>query len=520
MDLDLIKDYIEYEQSIAQNDTKMFVKEEYVIPDTLPDVDDILMLDVKPMITNKEVGTDKVNLEGQLQYTILYMAKDGGATEAHSVIYNGNMSESIDMIGAQPNMYCDVELSIEHMDCVIINERKIAIQGFIVCKCNGYNINSFEIVKDVHEGKDIQFLKNPMTVDKVMEPIETELLGKTEVKIDMDKNECLKVVKYNISIGKKDVRVYDGGLKIEAMANVSILYKGKNGRDLFCVSENVPLYKEVTVDELKPNMEYFTDFCVQSFEYDVRQDDMGENRIIDVEFILKATTHVMYKEEVEVIQDGYCPTKLLNMDVKENNINVIQGHGYNECLVKGDIDVKDDELKASKVIMTTGTVCITDKSVKDDKVEVEGLLKVCVLYSTEDEERYLVTLDEDIPFSCKVDIAGTKPNMHASTSVSLEMIEGSLEAGNISIRAVVKVHCKVYYTIKNKFVVNMSINEGQIPAKKASIIIYAVQPEDTLWSIAKKYLTTMDEIVAINELSDGEDVKPSQKLIIPGRAVV
>ncbi len=461
MDLDLIKDYIEYEQSIAENDTKMFIKEEYVIPDTLPDVDNILMLDVKPMITNKEVGTDKVNLEVQLQYTILYMAKDGGATEAHSVVYNGNIFESIDMIGAQSNMYCDIELNIEHMDCVIINERKIAIQGFIICKCNGYNINSFEIVKDVHEGKDIQFLKNPMTVDKVMEPIETELVGKAEVKIDMDKNECLKVIKYDVTIGKKDVRIYDGGLKIEAMANVAILYKGKNGRDLFCVSESVPLYKEVTVDELKPNMEYFTEFEVQSFEYDVRQDDMGENRVIDVEFV-----------------------------------------------------------KPIKVIMTTGNVSITDKNIKNDKIEIEGLLKVDVLYSTEDEEQYLVTVEDEIPFSCKVDIAGTNPNMQANANISLEMIEGSLEAGNVSIRAIVKVHCKAYYNIKNKFVVNMAINDGEVPEKKASIIIYVVQPEDTLWSIAKKYLTTVDEIMNINELAEGEEVKPSQKLIIPGRATV
>ncbi|MEG0308160.1 MAG: DUF3794 domain-containing protein [Clostridium sp.] len=520
MDLNLIKDHIEYEQSIAQNDTKMFIKEEYVIPDTLPDVDNILMLDVKPMITNKEVGTDRVNVGCQLQYTILYMAKEGGATEAHSVIYNGNRSETIDMMGAQQNMYCDIDLNIEHMDCVIINERKIAIQGFIVCQCNGYNINSFEIIKDVHEGKDIEFLKNPMTLDKVMEPIETELIGKAEMKIDMDKNECLKVIKYNICIGKKEVRLSDGGLKIEAVANVSILYKGRNGRELFCISENVPLYKEVTIDELKPNMEYFTDFCVQSFEHDIRQDDMGENRVIDIEFMVKATTHVMYKDEVEVIQDGYCPTKLLTMDSKENNINVIQGHGYNECLVKDDIDIKDDNVKPNKVIMTTGTVNINDKIIKNDKVEVEGLLKVCVLYSTEDEEDYIINLEQDIPFSCKVDIEGAKPNMQVDASVSLEMIEGNLEAGNISIRAVIKVHCKVYYTVKNKFIVDMSINEGEVPAKKASVIIYVVQPEDTLWSIAKKYLTTVAEIVKINDLTDGEDIKASQKLIIPGRAII
>lgn len=520
MDLDLIKDYIEYEQSVAQSDTKIFVKEEYVIPDTLPDVEDILMLDVKPMITNKEVSSDKVNLEGQIQYTILYMAKDGGATEAHSVTYSGSVSEVVNMVGAQPNMYCDVELNIEHMDCIIINERKIAIQGFIVCKCNGYNINSFEIVKDVHEGKDIQFLKNPMTVDKVMEPIETELLGKSEIKIDMDKNECLKVVKYNVMIGKKDVRIYDGGLKIEAMANVSILYKGKNGRDLFCISENVPLYKEVTVDDIKPNMEYFTKFCLQSFEYDVRQDDMGESRIIDVEFIVKATTNIMYKEEVEVIQDGYSPTKILNMETKENSINVIQGHGYSECIVKGDIEVKDNNLKPFKVIMTTGTATITDKYVKGDKVEVEGVLKVNVIYSCEDEENYIITLEDEIPFSGRVDIPGTTQNMQATASVALESIEGNLEAGNISIRAMVKIHCKVYYTIKNKFVISMSVDEGEVPQKKASVIIYVVQPEDTLWDIAKKYYTTVDEIISLNDLYDDADIKPSQKLIIPGRAIV
>lgn len=520
MDLNLIKDYIEYEQSIAQNDAKVFIKEEYVIPDTLPDVNNILMLDVKPMITNKEVGVDKVNIEGQLQYTILYMAKDGGATEAHSVTYNGHISEGIDMVGAQPNMYCDIELDIEYMDCIIVNERKIAIQGFVLCKCNGYNINSFEIVKDVHECKDIQFLKSPMTVDKVMEPIETELVGKTEMKIDMDKNECLKIVKYNVIIGKKDVRVYDGGLKIEAMANVAILYKGKNGRELFCISENVQLYKEVTVDKLKPNMEYFTDFQVHSFDYDIRQDDMGENRIIDVEFLVKAITRVMYKEEVEVIEDCYCPSKMLKMDTKENSINVIQGHGYAETLVKGDIEAKDEELKPAKVIMTTGNAIITDKVIKNDKIEIEGLLKVYVLYGTEDEEKYLINLGDDIPFSCKVDIAGVKPDMQVSANVCLEMIDGNLEAGNISIRGIVKVHCKAYYTTKNKFVINMSMSEEELPEKKASVIIYVVQAGDTLWSIAKKYFSTVKELCEINDIEDEDEVKPAMKLIVPGRAVI
>lgn len=520
MELDLIKDSIEYEQSIAQNNVKLFVKEEYVIPDILPDVNDILMLDVKPMITTKEVSDDRLGLGVQLQYNIIYMARENGATEAQAVNYTGNIMENIDMPGAENGTFCEVDLSIEHMDCIIINERKIAIQGFMLCKCNGYKINSFEIVKDVQEGKDIEFLKTPMTLDKVIQPIEGEMQGKAEIKIDMDKGECLKVVKYNINIAKKEVRIFDGGIKIEAVANVCVLYKVKGNRDLCCVCENVPLYKEITVDELKPNMDYYTDFIVQSVEYDIRQDDMGENRIIDVEFIVKTNTHVMYKEEVEIIQDGYSPNKTIDMEVQEYNVYVIQGQGHEECLVKGDIDIKSNSVKPNKIIMTTGSVSLIDKKVKDDKVEIEGLLKVNVLYSTEDEKEYVLTMDEEIPFSCKVHINGIKPEMNVLCTVCLEMIEGNLEAGNVSIRAIVRVHCKAGYDSKKKFLVDMKAMDGDIPKKKASIIIYVVQPGDTLWQIAKNYFTTMGNIIEINDLNEGEEVKPGQKLIIPGRAVI
>lgn len=45
------------------------------------------------------------------------------------------------------------------------------------------------------------------------------------------------------------------------------------------------------------------------------------------------------------------------------------------------------------------------------------------------------------------------------------------------------------------------------------IVGYCVQPGDTLWKIAKKFYTTVDEIREENE-EIGEDVKPGQKLIL------
>ena len=47
-----------------------------------------------------------------------------------------------------------------------------------------------------------------------------------------------------------------------------------------------------------------------------------------------------------------------------------------------------------------------------------------------------------------------------------------------------------------------------------------VQPGDTLWKIAKKYCTTIDEIVRVNNIENPDLIYPNEKLIIPGRALV
>ena len=45
------------------------------------------------------------------------------------------------------------------------------------------------------------------------------------------------------------------------------------------------------------------------------------------------------------------------------------------------------------------------------------------------------------------------------------------------------------------------------------IIVYIVKAGDTLWDIAKKFYTTVDEISGVNSLTEKE-VKPGQSLIL------
>ena len=44
------------------------------------------------------------------------------------------------------------------------------------------------------------------------------------------------------------------------------------------------------------------------------------------------------------------------------------------------------------------------------------------------------------------------------------------------------------------------------------ITVYIVKPGDTLWDIAKKFYTTVEEIIQMNDLDGGRGICPGQPL--------
>ncbi|MBU3127395.1 DUF3794 and LysM peptidoglycan-binding domain-containing protein [Clostridium tagluense] len=520
MEINLIRENIEYEQLLGENTADTVVKEEYVIPDTHPDVREILMLDVKAIINSKEIIEDKVYLEGQLQYNVLYISKDQERSDVENVVYSSKFSNTIDLMGARPEMLCDAECFVEHMECRIVNERKICLEGILKLKSEVYKSFSFQIVKDIEAVKDVQYLKNPASIDKVTKSFNGELIGKANIKVPNDKPEIVKVIKCDVNVHKKEVKLYDGKIQINAFACINIMYKGRDSRELFYIEQEVMLNKELDFQDVSPYMENYTDFRVDAMGFDIKEDDLGEKRIIDVEFLIKTNTRAVHKEEVDMIEDVYSPTTKLEMDKKDYGLNVMQGQLLTETLVKGDIELNNTMAKPSKVIMCNASVCVTDKKVIEDKVIIEGIMNVTVLYRSDDEEKYLSSVSEEIPFTCGAEILGTKINMSSVCKVSLENINADIEVGNIAIRAVVKVYARVNYMVQKKFLVDVYPIEGEVPKKKASITIYVVQSGDTLWKIAKKYNTTMQEVARVNGIEDPNVIKVSQKLMIPGRIIL
>ena len=70
----------------------------------------------------------------------------------------------------------------------------------------------------------------------------------------------------------------------------------------------------------------------------------------------------------------------------------------------------------------------------------------------------------------------------------------------------------LFQTIEKDVIISAEEVE-EVMGREAGIYIYYVQPDDTLWAIAKKYNTTISGILKYNAL-EGDVLTPGTRLLI------
>lgn len=90
-----------------------------------------------------------------------------------------------------------------------------------------------------------------------------------------------------------------------------------------------------------------------------------------------------------------------------------------------------------------------------------------------------------------------------------------LDGDEIEVKATMNLNTIVFDKIAEQIITDIEVAELDLEKlqEMPGIIGYVVKSDDTLWKIAKKYYTTVDSIMSINDLED-DNIKVGDKLII------
>ncbi|MGL5378680.1 DUF3794 and LysM peptidoglycan-binding domain-containing protein [Clostridium sp.] len=522
--IDVIKENIQYEQLLRESSSNHVLKGEYLIRDSHPDMKEVLGVDTKANITNKEIVGDKVMVEGQLNYTVFYLPKeevssDSPSSKIHSVVFTEKFANYLELDNDEHKMLCEVECEVEHIEVSWMNERKVGIDGLLSLKWELYKKGDIEYVKDIEGKEDIQVLKKEEIVNGIKGKKDLELMGKTMIKVTMDKPEIDEILKCSMYLHKKEFKLGQDKVYIGCYCKIEVLYKGKETKEVVSLHEDVYLSKEEELVGASNEMISTMNLGIKNSECSVSADDLGENRVVNVEFLINGEAKVYSKEKIELLDDAYSPSMAIDLVKSNNEIGIIHGTNSMEVMVKDNMYLKDENQKIEQIICTSGSPIVIDKIVEQDKVKVEGVIKVNVLYKTSDEENCYGMINGEVPFGATIDIKNAKEGMDVIAKATLENIEATIEANTIAIRATICVTSKVCYKVNKKWVVDITEGAEGKKEKNASVIIYSIGEGDKLWDIAKKYGTTIEELMKINDMESQTELEAGNKIIIPGRAI-
>ena len=416
-------------------------------------------------------------------------------------------------------MFCNVECELEHINASLINERKISIEAYVRSTANVFKNEEFEFVQSVENRADIQTIKKVENVEKSIYNTSKNISSNSELKISLEKNQIEKIVKFDYLLHKKDVKLYDDKVLYSCYAKVNVLYKAEESRELHLLEDDIFISDEEDVVGISPDLNCDFNFNVVNVDCEIAQDDLGENRIINISLDIKSDVKISKSEEIEVIEDAYSPEKELVLIKEKSVFDVRYGCGCTETIAKDNVKLDDED--PVLILSSKGEIVSIDSEVNEGSVNIEGTLKVNCLYKSSDEEKEFGNKEIDLPFSAVIDIPGLTEDMDVVVKGNLESIQGAIEAGTIAVKGILSFDAKASYKEEKEYINTIEENEEcDAPKKKASVTIYVVESGDTLWKLAKKYNTTMQAIASANDMELEDTLEIGTKLIIPGRALI
>lgn len=514
-EINLKKQKINYETKSIEGINEFVIKGEYLIPDTHPDVDKILLIDVKPKINSTEAFTDKIFVEGEFVYSIIYVAKDEDKNNTYNVSYSDKFNLYIETFGMKKENLYNVNVEVVNIKSSILNERKVSIDGMVKFSSLANEVLEVDAMCDLDGQDDIQLLMKDLKVCELKGNFTEELISETIINVPLDKVAISKILICDSSIYKTECKFLDGKVIYNAYCKVKVLYKGVNLEDLCYLEQDVYLTKEVDLEDVSEGMIPVDNWDIIGFEYMIDEDESGESRIINVYINLKCDLKIMNNSMISVIDDAYSKNSLINLVKNTYKMNSIDDYTSTDIIVKDNIDVEN---VPASIVYSTGRCILTNKRIVEGKIIVEGIVKSEIMYKTNSDENEIVSFMHEIPFTTSFESQNIKIDMDAVVKCNLENVDAFIEAKTIGIKAIVNVKIYVNSEVRRDILIDMYKTQEETLVKECSCIIYIVGEEDTLWSIAKKYCVSIEDICRINDLNQDDDISGC-KLLIPCKAI-
>ena len=148
MPLTLAKETMDmnWKDTAASGSSQILLEGDMIVPDSKPDLQEILRCQGNVKIREKRVTDDRISFSGDLEISVLYRAKNG-ERPLYAMQASLPLEDFLHIDGLEKDMETSLDAVPEHLDCQIINDRKIGVKAVLGVTATGERQNHTEILR-------------------------------------------------------------------------------------------------------------------------------------------------------------------------------------------------------------------------------------------------------------------------------------------------------------------------------------------------------------------------------------
>ncbi|AYO29272.1 DUF3794 domain-containing protein [Biomaibacter acetigenes] len=352
----------------------------------------------------------------------------------------------------------------------------------------------------------VQLTKELVRVDQVVGEDKAQSVVEGIITLPNGKPDIQQVISVDATLNTESLEtdIIENKVIVEGKIDVNAMYVGavpEGTQPVHFVEGTVDFSFFVKIPGAKKNMDVRVKAKIEhiQFSFDPNRPREIKVRII-VEFFVKVTKRV----EIEIVVDATGPADLQVLK-KSLRIEDVVGEASAQNIVKSDVSVPDNKPDILEIIKVEGKARETETKIIDDKIIIEGVLEVSVLYVASvpagEFQQPVHFMEVEVPFTQFVEIPGAKEGMAKLVKVEVEHIRGRRkDARTVTVEAILKIKAKVFETKILNVVVDIFSPSEKLEVEKTLLKVDQVIGEAENEIVVKEVLTVPDEKPPIEQI--------------------
>ncbi len=516
--MEILKKDITIDKKIGKEISQVLVEGDIIVPDTKPDIDTVLEANASAYIDSKDIVNDRITFKGNLDINVLFIAK-GENKPVYNMQTTYPINDFINMENIDKNMTVFTTCNITNLDYKLINDRKVSFRAILDVSTEVLAKENIEAVSTIDGLSEKQMKVTNINVNKVACTKFDRFNIKDDIEISSSRPNIKEILDISFNIANKDVRTQQEKINISGDIRACVLYKSDEEDSIITYFEqDIPFNGSIEVEGATDDMIGDVYLDIQEKNVQILEDVDGEPRLIGLDIYVGCNIKVSYEDEMDILEDAYALDKKITIEKNMQSYPMLVCKNKNQASIKEVVKLEENCPPILQVLKVSGKPVLDNVEILEDKILAEGVIECKILYITNSDEYPMYCFNTVVPYTQAIDAKGSKPEMvKTDINVCLEHIGvNMLSDKDVEIRCAVNFDAVVTKDKDLSFITDVAFEEVDEAFLNgiASMIIYVVQPGDTLWNLAKKFNTTVDDIVELNDIENPDLIYPGQKLLI------